>query len=79
MNKNGYRMPKPKIKCVEILLHAHHLPVLKGLIPGGIINISNPLWLTAFAAYNSANTLKLSPMSAIAYETVYNFIENKLK
>ena len=72
--------PKPvKQKYVECNILPHHLNYLKVTKDNGANNITNSLWLTAFAIYNLTAELKLSPEYHGAYHVVYNYIDSKLK
>lgn len=67
-----------KQKVCEIAILPKHLPYLKNTADKGAANITNALWLAAFAAYNVDNELKLSPEFHGCYSKVYQFIENKI-
>lgn len=67
------------MKYAEVKILPHHLPFLKESKDKGSINVTNSLWLAAFAIYNTENAMKLSPEYHAHYETVYKHISNKLK
>lgn len=69
---------KKKQRNCEVIIWPHHLPYLQSTHENGVLNITNALWLAAFAAYNAENELKLSPEYHGSYIKVYSFIEHKL-
>lgn len=82
MNQNkpngGNHSKGPKLKVVEIALAQPQLKDLERSRDRGVLNLCEPIWLTAFAAYNVENKVRLSMEFAHSYDLVYQFIKGKL-
>jgi hypothetical protein len=69
---------EPKLKYAEVKILPHHIMFMDSTVQNGALNITNSIWLAAFAAYNVENKLHLSPANAIAYQKVLTFIKQKI-
>lgn len=70
-------MSKPKF--IQVLILPNHVSDLERSISRGVLNATEPIWLAAFACYNTDNKLRLSMEFDRSYTTVFNYIKSKLK
>lgn len=68
-----------KLKFAEIKILPHHIPYLEASMGNCSANISDGLWLAAFAIYNAHNTMKLSPDQDAAYLIVFDYLKTQLQ